>query len=581
MTWLRYVIGPMSAPSNPIPSMSDQPPSEPVSHFAGRGLARPGDEKRLLGIHPLKWVFALEYVLQGMANPFQGITYQPFFGHFKFEYGLSEAATQKYFAQSYLAWSFKPILGFFIDAYGRTRTLLLFLLGASAIGFVLTPLIDRGPMLFFSSMFALSVILAATDVAVDRATVIEGTAEAAATGKSKATSVGLNQAICWTAIYGTSIVASLLGGYIADHVSVHALLVGLALVPMGVFLATMRLPKDRLSSIPIRRSVAEFWHGLNSGPILTVMAFSFIFNFQPAMGALWTHYQITELKFSQTHLGIADAASSVGALLGVLLFAFRGVRWQDRLGLRRIFCIYIVASVFLGFTQYLMLEPWFSRATDSLQVLLPFVDRSVVRLGFLILYGLVLAIPSALIRMSTFSLVGAVIPVAAAGSLFAGFMSVANLASSFAYSSGAWLYEHGLEHAFLRDFQQLLFGIPARSGEPLALGVLVFINSVSVLASLLCVHWLPDRRATLDTGTLESAGEGPERWVVLPSTVRRGVNAVSLAGGLALLCGAILLMQMAIISSAIACFLLVALLRRSALNLLTRRCETRSPAQGR
>jgi len=535
----------------------------------------------LLGIHPLKWVFALEYVLQGMANPFQGVTYQPFFRHFKFDYGLSEADTQKYFAQSYLAWSFKPILGFFIDAYGRTRTLLLFLLGASAIGFVLTPLIDRGPMLFFSSMFALSVILAATDVAVDRATVIEGAAEAAQSGRSKATSVGLNQAICWAAIYGTSIVASLLGGYLADHVPVHALLVGLALVPMGVFLAATRLPKDRLPPLPIRRSIAEFWHGLNSGPILTVMAFSFIFNFQPAMGALWTHYQLTELKFSQTDLGIADAASSVGALLGVLLFAFRGVRWQEALGLRGIFRLYIVVSVCLGLTQYLLLEPWFSRVTNSLELLIPFVSRDVVRLGFLITYGLVLAVPGALIRMSTFSLVGAVIPVAAAGSLFAGFMSVANLAYSFAYSSGAWLYEHGLELSFLRMFQEQVFGLPARSGQPLALGVLVFINSVSVLASLLCVHWLPDQRATMDTGTCEPASDGLTRWSALPSGVRRWVDAVSVGGGVGLVLGAILGLGVPVISSIIASFLLVALLRRGVLNLLIERLESQSLARGR
>ena len=43
--------------------------------------------------------------------------------------------------------------------------------------------------------------------------------------------------------------------------------------------------------------------------------------------------------------------------------------------------------------------------------------------------------------MSTFSLVGAVVPVAAAGSLFAGFMSVTNLGYTFSYASGAWLYD--------------------------------------------------------------------------------------------------------------------------------------------
>ena len=73
---------------------------------------------------------------------------------------------------------------------------------------------------------------------------------------------------------------------------------------------------------------------------------------------------------------------------------------------------------------------------------IPFGSESTVRLVYLGSYNAVLALVTALIRMSTFSLVGAIIPVAAAGSLFAGFMSVANLAYSFCYSSGSWLYEH-------------------------------------------------------------------------------------------------------------------------------------------
>jgi hypothetical protein len=64
------------------------------------------------GLNPIKIIFALEYVLQGLANPFQGITYQPFFRHLHYYYGLSESVTQQYFSRSYLAWSFKPVYRF-------------------------------------------------------------------------------------------------------------------------------------------------------------------------------------------------------------------------------------------------------------------------------------------------------------------------------------------------------------------------------------------------------------------------------------------------------------------------------------
>ena len=93
-------------------------------------------EPRRKGIDPLKVVFALGYVLQGLANPFQGdhvpAVHAPPAARF---YGLSEGAAQDLFAKSYLAWSFKPIIGFLVDAYGRTRTMLIGLLGFAALGY--------------------------------------------------------------------------------------------------------------------------------------------------------------------------------------------------------------------------------------------------------------------------------------------------------------------------------------------------------------------------------------------------------------------------------------------------------------
>jgi len=41
---------------------------------------------------------------------------------------MTEAATQEFFSKSYLAWSFKPIIGFFMDAFGKTKTMLIFLM---------------------------------------------------------------------------------------------------------------------------------------------------------------------------------------------------------------------------------------------------------------------------------------------------------------------------------------------------------------------------------------------------------------------------------------------------------------------
>src|SRR4030095_4593287 len=237
-------------------------------------------------------LFAAEYMMQGIANPFQAMTYQPFFKHFHVHYGLDEAATQGLFARSYVAWSFKPLIGFVVDALGQTKLILLALLGTATLGFALAPLFDIGPTVFFWGMFALAVVLACTDVVVDRATLVEGDEEAKQTGKSKAATVGLNQAICWIAIYGTGTFALLGAGWVADNVPLHTFLVALAGVPALGFCIALLLPKDRAAVIPLGRSIRNFWVGLNTGPLLWIILFFFLFHFQPQGSAIWNAYLI-------------------------------------------------------------------------------------------------------------------------------------------------------------------------------------------------------------------------------------------------------------------------------------------------
>jgi len=108
----------------------------------------------------------------------------------------------------------------------------------------------------------------------------------------------------------------------------------LTIVPAAVLVVVFMLPKDKAHTVPLTRSVYNFWVGLNTGSILWIILFYFLFHFQPAMGALWTNYLIEELHFTQTQIGFADGASYVGLFMGVLIFATMGIKWQDRLGLK-------------------------------------------------------------------------------------------------------------------------------------------------------------------------------------------------------------------------------------------------------
>jgi hypothetical protein len=173
--------------------------------------------------------------------------------------------------------------------------------------------------------------------------------------------------------------------------------------------------------------------------------------------------------------------------------------------------------------------------------------------------------------MSTFSLVGSVIPTAAAGSLFAGFMSVANLAYAFGYGSGAWLYEHGMGIAPIRDLQASLFGLPGKAGDELSVNMLILINSLAYLLSFVCVHVLPDRRATQATEQDEEVHPGPERWHVLTPGLRRAIDAATIVAGLAFVALMISLWDLEPISACLIGFFGFTMLRKLTLDALLRR----------
>ncbi len=495
------------------------------------------------GLNPIKIIFALEYVLQGLANPFQGITYQPFFRHLHYYYGLSESATQQYFSRSYLAWSFKPVIGFLMDAYGKTKITLIMLLLGGAVLYLLTPFLDTSHTVFFGIMFIIAIVFACTDVAVDRATVIEGDEEAKSSGQSKSTTVGLNQAICWGAIYGTSILAAASGGWIAENFKFNYLLYLLALVPIFVLIFVFMLPKDTAQSIPIKDSIKNFWDGLNTGPVLWIIVFYFLFHFQPSLGALWTNHLIENLHFTQTQIGYADGVANIGFFSGVLIFAWAGVKWQDKFGLKNVFRVFIVCSILVNMTQYLLVDPWFTKVTGFIHGFFPGYSDGIVRLCYLATYNFFYAILTSIIRMSTFSIVGAVIPANAAGSLFAGFMSVANLAYSFSYASGSWMYDNGLKYGVFQFFERNIFCNPGNPGDKMSISLLIFIGSMAYILSFCTVHMLPDKKQTQATEDDTEYLTGPEHFKLLGDKLLKTVNLATLGLCIAIF-SALFLLQM-------------------------------------
>jgi hypothetical protein len=199
---------------------------------------------------------------------------------------------------------------------------------------------------------------------------------------------------------------------------------------------------------------------------------------------------------------------------------------------------------------------------NILQGLFPGLSKDLLGLIYLSTYNFFYGILTSIIRMSTFSLVGAVIPVNAAGSLFAGFMSVANLAYSFSYSSGSWLYTNGLEHTIFAILQNTLFGIESKPGDTMSINLLIFIGSMAYLLSLIAVQMLPDKRQTQASGDLEEYNKGPEHYRTMGVKFLKIVNYISLIFAITIFLVFMLIWKQDIIKSSLLSFFITAFIRK-------------------
>jgi len=145
--------------------------------------------------------------------------------------------------------------------------------------------------------------------------------------------------------------------------------------------------------------------------------------------------------------------------------------------------------------------------------------------------------------MSTFSIVGAVIPANAAGSLFAGFMSVANLAYSFSYASGSWMYDNGLKYGVFQFFERNIFCNPGNPGDKMSISLLIFIGSMAYILSFCTVHMLPDKKQTQATEDDTEYLTGPEHFKLLGDKLLKTVNLATLGLCIAIF-SALFLLQM-------------------------------------
>jgi len=251
---------------------------------------------RLRRLHPFKTaesqrlalLFGIVYFAQGMYDlPTQTLTLV-----LKERFGLGAGQAATFFLIATIPWYVKPIYGLisdFVPLLGRRRQSYLLVSSALAAvsGAILASLGDHTytALLVFVTLMGLG--LAYTDVMVDALMVENGR------------SLGLTgafQSVQWAAIYGASIIVGLLGGQLAGQRNLHLAFTIAAGFPVVSFLMTLffirepRAPADRLA-------------------------------FQRTLAAIRHAYQTDVLKFSQEFIGLLQALSAVGFVVGALIYA--------------------------------------------------------------------------------------------------------------------------------------------------------------------------------------------------------------------------------------------------------------------
>jgi MFS family permease len=261
--------------------------------------------------------------------------------------GLSAAHVADFFLLVTIPWLMKPVYGLlsdFVPLFGRRRKSYFVLATALASGTGFTLALLAGypywPTAILFTLMGLG--LAFTDVLTD-ALMVENGKPLGLTGAF--------QAVQWAAIYAASIAVGIGGGYLAGarRLDIAFALAGaFPLVSLLMALLFIREPRVRSDWEALRVTARAIREAATEREVWVVAGFIFFFNFSPSFGPAFLYYQTDVLGFSQEFIGVLASLTSVGAMLGALIYAPLSRRYP----LRRVIVWTIGAGV-LSMLAYL------------------------------------------------------------------------------------------------------------------------------------------------------------------------------------------------------------------------------------
>jgi MFS family permease len=263
-------------------------------------------------------LFALVYFAQGMGgNP--GIFSVSLNYVLKDNLKLTAAAMATFFSLMYFAWNVKPLYGLiadFIPFLGSRRKSYMIatsiLSGLGILAVVVEPKISYW-LLLLPLMFA-SLGWAFNDVVYD-ATMVEQGQAMGLTGRF--------QSVKWGIMGLASVLIGVGGGYLANYFN-YKFIFGLSVAaPLAVLMVSIFLVKgEKLKVVPdnFQLTLAQTKIALKDKNLWIVAGFLFFWNFSPSFGTPLFFYQTNVLKFSKIFIGVLGSVSSIGAIIGAVVF---------------------------------------------------------------------------------------------------------------------------------------------------------------------------------------------------------------------------------------------------------------------
>lgn len=373
------------------------------------------------------------YFVQGLCEPNEGLISQPVRSLLRSQ-DRSPSEIGLFMAAMSLPWALKPLYGVLTDFFpflGTRRR--HYLIGASLIaslgllGAWLAPQEDLAPLLLMLSVSTTGIAFA--DVVTDAFMVERG---------KPLGLTGTLQSIQWTAMWGATVIAGSLGGYLSAQArQMDALIVCALLNAVTVLLAFFFVKEPALVEKPdFKSQLPALREAMRSKPLRVAAAFLILWNFNPFSHTVLYLHVVDTLKLDEQFYGDSISLMAVTSAIASAVYAFycRKVR----------FSTLAWSSVVLGVLGT-ALNVFIRDRTSAIVItlLVGFIYQS-----------------ATLIQLD---LAARACPSHVEGTVFAFLMAVSNLSTSMSSGLGASLYEGWVTAMDPATAFHLLVGIGALS----------------------------------------------------------------------------------------------------------------------